>query len=81
MEAFGDEINAHGAKLAQTRAEKLETRLIAAMARQDAAYNRYVATVESVNKTTVVVSKPQGSHQKSKRSGQDRGWQAPHLEA
>ena len=27
------------------------------MARQDAAYNRYAATVESVNKRTAVVSK------------------------
>ena len=44
-------------KFAQTKADKLETRLIAAMARQDAAYNRYAATVESVNKTTAVVSK------------------------
>jgi hypothetical protein len=57
VEAFGEEVNAPGAKLAQARAEKLETRLIAAMARQDAAYNRYAATVESVNKRTVVVSK------------------------
>ena len=46
-----------GAKLVQARADKLETRLIAAMARQDAVYNRYAATVESVNKTTVVVSR------------------------
>jgi hypothetical protein len=57
VETFGEEVNAPGAKLARTRANKLETRLIAAMARQDAAYNRYAATVGSVNKTTVVVSK------------------------
>ena len=57
MEAFGEEVNAPGAKLPQTKADKLETRLIAAMARQDAAYNHYVATVESVNKTTAAVSK------------------------
>jgi hypothetical protein len=35
VEAFGDEVNAPGAKLAQTKADKLVTRLIAAMARQD----------------------------------------------
>ena len=57
MEAFGEEINAPGAKLAQAKANKLETRLIAAMTRQDVAYNRYAATVESVNKTTAVVSR------------------------
>jgi outer membrane murein-binding lipoprotein Lpp len=57
VEAFSEEVNAPGAKLAHARADKLEIRLIAAMARQDAAYNRYAATVESVNKTTVVVSR------------------------
>ena len=46
VEAFGEVVNALGAKLAQIKAVKLETRLIAAMARQDAAYNRYAATVE-----------------------------------
>ena len=57
VEAFGEEVNAPGAKLAHARADKLETRLIAAMGRQDAAYNRSVATVELVNTTTAVVSK------------------------
>ncbi len=57
VEAFGDEVNAPGAKLAQNKADKLETRLIAVMAMHDVAYNRYVAAVESVNKTTTVVRK------------------------
>ncbi len=37
VEAFGEEVNALGAKPAHARADKLETRLIAMMARQDAA--------------------------------------------
>ena len=57
MEATGEEVNAPGAKLAHARADKLETRLIAVMTRQEPAYNRYTVTVESVNKTTAVVSK------------------------
>ncbi len=36
-EAFGNEVEAHAAKLAPKNANKLEARLIAAMSRQDAA--------------------------------------------
>ena len=80
MEAFGEEVNAPGAKLAQTRADKLETRLIAAMARQEAAYNRYIATVESVNKTTAVVSKSAAGKKKEAAEIKD-GTQDPQTEA
>jgi len=57
VEAFGDKVDAPGAKLAHATADKLGARLSVAMTRQDAAYNRYAATVESVNKNVAVASK------------------------
>jgi hypothetical protein len=40
-----------------TRADKFEAWLVAARIRQETAYNRYGATVESTNKTVAVIAR------------------------
>ena len=56
-EAYGGDSTAVGFAAAGLRADKLEARLIAARARQETAYNRYAATVESTNKTVAVIAR------------------------
>jgi hypothetical protein len=65
VDAFGGDATAVDFVAAQAKANKLETRLIAAKARQEAAYNRYDATIESTNKTVVGASKTSASSSKA----------------
>jgi hypothetical protein len=57
VDAFNDDATAAGFVAAQTKADKIEARLIAAKARQEVAYNIYAATIESTNKAVVGASK------------------------
>ena len=50
---------------AQTKADKIEARLIAAKARQEASYNKYAATIKSTNKAGVGASKASASSSKA----------------
>ncbi len=56
VDAFNGDATAVGYAAAMARADKLEARLVAARARQEIAYNRYAATVESANKTVAVIA-------------------------
>jgi hypothetical protein len=57
VDAFNGDTMAEGYAAAIARADKFEARLVAAKARQDAAYNRYTSTVESTSKTVVVIAR------------------------
>jgi hypothetical protein len=65
VDAFGGDATVAGFTTAQARVDKLEARLIAAKARQEAAYNMHAATIESTNKTVVVASKAPASSSKA----------------
>ena len=65
MDAFNGDATAAGFITAQTKADKIEARLIAAKARQEADYNRYAATIESTNKAVVGASKAADSSSKA----------------
>ena len=65
LDAFAGDATAEGFAATSAKADKLEARLIAAKARQEAAYNRYAATIESTNKTVVVASKASASSSKA----------------
>jgi len=56
-EAFGDDPTVVGLAATKAKLGKCEERLIAAKSRQDAAYNRYVAALESRNKTAASCAK------------------------
>ena len=71
VDAFGGDATAVGFVAAQAKADKIETRLIAAKARQEAAYNRYAATIESTNKTVVGTSKAAASSSKAAAKVED----------
>ena len=57
VEAFGGDNTAKGFPEAYDMANKLEVRLVAAKTRQDVAYNRYAATIESTYKTVAAFAK------------------------
>ena len=65
VEAFNGDATAAGFVAANAKADKIEARLVAAKARQDAAYKRYAATVESANKAVVGASKASASSSKT----------------
>ncbi len=46
VDAFNGDATADGFVAANAKADKIEARLIAAKARQDAAYDRYAGTIE-----------------------------------
>ena len=71
VDAFGGDATANGFVAAQAKEDKIETRLIAAKARQEAAYNRYVATIESTNKIVVGTSKANASSAKAAAKVED----------
>ena len=53
VDAFDGDATAAGFVAASNKADKIEARLIAAKARQEAAYNKYASTIESTNKAVV----------------------------
>jgi hypothetical protein len=55
VDAFNGDDTAAGCAPAIARADKFEARLVATRARQETAYNRYAATVESTSKTVAVI--------------------------
>jgi hypothetical protein len=65
-EAFGDDPTIIGLATAKAKLDKCEELLIVAKSRQDAAYNRYAATLESRDKTVASCAKaaasPSSSH-------------------
>ena len=75
QEDLADAINgdaiAAGFVAAQTKADKIEARLIAAKARQEAAYNIYAATIKSTNKAVVGASKATTSSSKAAAKVED----------
>ena len=56
VDAFQGDATAVDYAAAMARANKFEARLVAARARQETAYNRYAATVESTNKTVAIIA-------------------------
>ena len=56
-EAFGDHPTTFGVAAAKAKLDKCEERFIVAKSRQDAAYNRFTATVESKKKTVATYAK------------------------
>ena len=56
VDAFNGNATALGYAAAIARADKLKARMVVVRARQETAYNRYVATVESTNKTVAVIT-------------------------
>jgi hypothetical protein len=70
-DAFGGDASAVAIVAAHAKVDKLETRLIAAKARQEAAYNRYATTIESTNKTVVGASKASTSSSKAAAKVED----------
>ena len=71
MDAFNGDVTATCLVAAQTKADKIEARLIAAKARQEAACNRYAATIESTNKVVVGASKATTSSSKAAAKVED----------
>ncbi len=71
VDAFGSDAFAVGFVEAQAKDDKLETRLIAAKARHEAAYIRYAAKFESTNKTVVGASKASASPSKAAAKVED----------
>ena len=57
IDALNGDATAAGYTTAIARANKFEARLVAARARQKTTYNKYVATVESTNKTVTVIAR------------------------
>ena len=57
MDTFNGDTTAASFVEVQTKADKIEARLIAAKAHPEAAYNKYAATIESTNKAIVGGSK------------------------
>jgi hypothetical protein len=57
VDTFGGDVTDVGFVAAQAKADKLEACLVAAKGRQDAAYNKYAATIESTNKTVTIFAK------------------------
>jgi hypothetical protein len=71
VDAFNGDATAAGFVAAQTKADKIEARLIAAKARLETAYNRYAATIESTNKAVVGASKATASSSKADAKVED----------
>jgi hypothetical protein len=69
--AFNGDAIAAGLVATNTKADKIETRIIAAKARQEAAYNKYAATIESTNKAVVETSKATPSSPKATAKVED----------
>ena len=67
-EAFGDDPTTAGVEVAKAKLDQCEERLIAAKSQQDAAYNRYAATLESCAK----VSTPPSSSDEGKSKERER---------
>ena len=65
VDAFNGDATAADFVAAQTKADTIEARLIAAKARQEAAYNKYEATIEPTNKAVVGASKAATSASKA----------------
>jgi hypothetical protein len=61
-EAFGADPIPVGIVASNAKLDKCEERLIAAKSRQDAAYNRSAATVESKNETVASFAKASSAH-------------------
>ena len=71
MDAFTGDATAAGFAAANVKADKIEARFIAAKARQDAAYNKYAATIESTNTAVVGASKAINSSSKAAAKVED----------
>jgi len=71
VDAFNGDATSAGFVVTNTKADKIEVRLIAAKARQEAAYNMYAATIESTNKAVVGSSKATTSSSKAAAKVED----------
>jgi hypothetical protein len=71
VDAFNGDATAASFVATNTKADKIAMRLIAAKARQEAAYNMYAATIESTNKTVVGASKATTSSSKAAAKVED----------
>jgi hypothetical protein len=71
VEAFNGDATDVGFVAANAKAGKIEAPLIAAKARQDAAYNRHAATIESNDKAVVGASKASSSSSKTAAKVED----------
>ena len=71
VDAFNGDATTVGFSAASVKADKIEARLIAAKACQEAAYNRYAATIESKNKAVVGTSKATASSSKTAAKVED----------